>query len=287
VKTYLECLPCIVRQSLEGAMHATDDETLQEEVLRRSARAISEMDLHEPSPVMIGTMHRIIREVTANADPYREAREICNRNALQLYPRMKEIVEQSSNPFETALRLAAAGNTVDFIVDPHADQSDIREAVEQSLSARFPSAVVKKFQETTKSARDILYLGDNAGEIVFDRLLIEQLPAGKTTFVVRGSPVINDVTFPDAQMTGMTEVVEVIDNGSNIPGTVLHHCSESFQRRFQEADLVISKGQGNYESLNEIHKEIFFLFKAKCSVITKHLGCEIGRLILAHNNFEG
>jgi damage-control phosphatase, subfamily I len=286
VKTYFECLPCVIRQSLEGVSRVTDDEAVREEVLRRVLRELVGVDFREPSPVIIGKAHRIIREVTGADDPYGTAKETCNRNALNLYPLMKQKIEGSANGLETALRLAIAGNTIDFIVDPDADRSNMLLAVEESLSAPIPPEVLTTFETAVMKARTILYLGDNAGEIVFDRLLVEQLPAEKITYVVKGSAVVNDVTRVDAESTGMADLVEVVDNGSDMPGTVLDHCSAHFQSRFQRADLVIAKGQGNYESLTEIEKSAFFLFKAKCSVVADHLGCEIGKLILTAQGFQ-
>jgi uncharacterized protein with ATP-grasp and redox domains len=135
VKTYFECLPCVIRQSLEGISRVTDDETVHEEVLRRLLSELVRVDFQKPSPVIIGTAHRIIREVTAADDPYRTAKETCNRNALNLYPLMKKKIEGSVNALETALRLAIAGNTIDFVIDPDADRSNILQAVHESLSA--------------------------------------------------------------------------------------------------------------------------------------------------------
>jgi uncharacterized protein with ATP-grasp and redox domains len=275
-----------MRQSLEGISRVTDDEAVHEEVLRRVLRELARVDFKKSSPVIIGTAHRIIREVAAADDPYRTAKETCNRNALNLYPSMKQKIESSTKPLETALRIAITGNTIDFIVDPDADRSNMVAAVEESLSAPIPAEAFIRFEAAVSQARNILYLGDNAGEIVFDRLLIEQLPAEKITYVVKGSPVVNDVTRVDAESTGMSDLVEVVDNGSDMPGTVLDRCSPYFQSRFQTTDLVIAKGQGNYESLNEIEKSVFFLFKAKCSVIAQHLGCEIDKLILIGQEFQ-
>jgi damage-control phosphatase, subfamily I len=285
MKTYLECLPCTIRQALEAVSRATTDDTQREEVLRRAALAISSFDLSKSSPVLIGTIHRIVREVTGQDDPYREAKETCNRNAMLLYPEMKQMTRQSPNPLETALRLAIAGNVIDFVVHPNADRSDIHEALQDAFAAVIDPQTFNNFRQAVKDARKILYLGDNAGEIVFDRLLIEELPFGKTSYAVKGTPVVNDVTVVDAEYCGMTEVVNVISNGSSMPGTILADCSDLFRDKFREADLVISKGQGNFESLEGMDKNIFFLFKSKCNVITTHLGYEIGRLVALGNRW--
>jgi uncharacterized protein with ATP-grasp and redox domains len=132
-------------------------------------------------------------------------------------------------------------------------------------------------------AEKILDLADNAGEIVFDRLLIEQLPTEKVTLVVKGEPVINDATMEDAKVAGLTEIVKVIDNGSDAPGTIMESCSQRFLEHFEDSDLVIAKGQGNYETLSRVDKNIFFILKAKCPVIARDLGCKVGEMIIRRN----
>jgi len=135
-----------------------------------------------------------------------------------------------------------------------------------------------------EKAKSILYLGDNAGEIVFDMLFIEQLPEEKICFVVRGKPVLNDVILQDALQVGLDKYVEVIDNGSGIPGTILEDCSDTFRKRFESADLVIAKGQGNFETLSQIDKNIFFLLKIKCPVIADLTGMKMDEMAIFRNN---
>jgi len=147
------------------------------------------------------------------------------------------------------------------------------------MSARL-DANLAEFSRAIAAAERILYLADNAGEIVFDRLLIERLPTEKVTVAVRGLPVINDATLIDAEYAGITELVEVIDNGSDAPGTILEDCSEAFLERFHAADLIISKGQGNYETLSQVHKDIYFLLKVKCPVVARDVGCQMNSLVL-------
>ena len=283
MKTYLECLPCLVRQSLEAARHATPDEQIHEQVLRKVLDALRAYDLRRPPPVAGGLIHRIVRESTGLDDPYRISKQICNRKALEIYPEMKEFVRQSPDPLGAALRLSIAGNAMDFAVHSRADRQDIRQIMTEAVSRHISTATLREFREHMDRATAILYLGDNAGEIVFDRLLVEELPAEKITFVVKGGPVINDVTREDAEITGITDLVEVIDNGSDIPGTIPGECSPEFVRRFEQSDLIISKGQGNYECLSDVRRDIYFLFKAKCPVITMDVKCASGTYVVALN----
>lgn len=276
-----------MKQSLEASRHVSDDAAIHEDVMRRVLLFASDMDFDAPPPMAGAAIHRIIREITGDPDPYVEAKDRCNRMALDLYPALRTIVRESSDPLETALRLSIAGNIIDFAVDHQPTQSLVDRAISESLSAPVPGRVLEVLRKATAEARDILYLADNAGEIVFDRLLLELLPAERLTFVVKGSPVINDVVRADALFAGILQHCGIIDNGSDIPGTILDHCSAPFQERFRKADLIISKGQGNYESLSEIDREVFFLFKAKCRVIAKHLACKIGDLILIRHAGRG
>jgi uncharacterized protein with ATP-grasp and redox domains len=148
-----------------------------------------------------------------------------------------------------------------------------------ALSAKLEGDIQSLFQ-AVEASRSILYLGDNCGEIVFDRLFIEQLIPERVTYVVRAAPIINDVTLEDARYTAMTDRVRVIDNGSDAPGTLLTECSQEFQEAFASTDLIIAKGQGNYETLHASDRPIFFMLKVKCPVVARHIGHEIGSYVI-------
>jgi hypothetical protein len=264
---------------------ATSDRDVQEEALRRALREAAELDMSAPPPVMGQTVHRIVRELTNVEDPYKEAKQRFNQFALDLYPELKKRVEKSANPVSAAIHLAAAGNIVDLGVKSGFANEQVHEAIENALDDPLAPEAVDAFCRAVGAADDVLYLGDNAGEIVFDRLLIEQLQRTGTaddsiTYVVRGRPIINDATMTDAIETGMTELVPVIDNGSDGPGTILEDCSAGFRRRFDAADLIIAKGQGNYETLSQADKPIVHLLKVKCPVIAEDLGRPVGKLVL-------
>jgi uncharacterized protein with ATP-grasp and redox domains len=283
MRTYFECIPCLVRQTLDSVRLITDDEQIQEQVMREVLRLTCKMDLRQSPPAMAQKIHRMIRKLTGVQDPYLQLKNRFNKMALEMYPELRERIAASTDPFETAVRLAVAGNIVDLGVKTGLVESEIEKTITQSLIDPLDKEALKEFRNATNRAKDILYLGDNAGEIVFDHLLIEQLPTEKITFVVKASPVINDATIEDAQIVGLTDIVSVIDNGSDAPGTILENCSQNFQSRFNEADLVIAKGQGNYETLSDVNKDIFFILRAKCPVIAHHLDCEVGSMVLAKN----
>jgi uncharacterized protein with ATP-grasp and redox domains len=280
MKTYFDCIPCFVRQTLDSVRLITDDEQIHEQVMREALCLACKMDLRQSPPAMAQKIHRLIRKLTGVQDPYLEIKNRFNKLVLKMYPELRKQVEVSEDPLETAIRLAIAGNIIDLGVKTGLAESQVEETIVQSLTEPLDMDALNEFRAATDQAKDILYLGDNAGEIAFDRLLIEQLPCEKITFVVKAAPIINDATMEDAQIVGLTDIVTVIDNGSDAPGTILGDCSEAFRRRFNKADLVIAKGQGNYETLSDVNKDIFFILKSKCPVIARHLGCEIGEMIL-------
>lgn len=280
MKIYFDCIPCLVRQALDSVRLTTDDEDIIEQVMRRALSLACKMDLRRSPPDMAQKIHRVIRKLTGVKDPYLQMKNRFNKLALQMYPDLKKRIENSVDPFQTAVRLAIAGNIIDLGVNSALEESNVQKAITESLTEPLDMKSLEEFSTATARANDILYLGDNAGEIVFDRLLIEQLPYENITFVVKAGPIINDATMEDAQIVGLTDIVNVINNGSDAPGIILENCSQAFRRRFNKADLVIAKGQGNYETLSDVNKSIFFILKAKCPVIARDLGCEVGEMIL-------
>ena len=258
--TSLNCIPCFLRQALEAAKRATADVYVQEEILRYALRMALEMDWRKPPPVFGQVFHRQLLRMTGVCDPYRSAKVRFNTMALAMLPDLSAVVECAPDPLVMAVQLAIAGNVIDMGVNGNITEADVRQSVDQALSEVLVGNV-EELREEIGRAKSILYLADNAGEIVFDRLLLERLPVDRTTLVVRGGPVINDATLVDAQAAGLDKIVEVVDNGSDAPGTVLSDCSRDFRQRFAQADLIIAKGQGNFETLNDEDANIFFLFK--------------------------
>ncbi len=258
----------------------TDDETLHERILRELLGMWQRMDMRQSPPAMAQQIHRCLRQLTGVADPYLDVKNHYNAFALGLYPELRRRVEGSLDPFETAVRLAIAGNIIDFGVNSSVRQDAVHDAILRSLTEPIDHEAVGRLRQAADRAKDILYLGDNSGEIVLDRLLIEQMPRERLTYVVRGHPILNDVLMEDARTAGLTGLVEVIDNGSDAPGTILETCSDVFRERFERADLIVAKGQGNYESLSDTQRPVFFLLRPKCAVLARHLDCELGRLMV-------
>ncbi len=282
MRSALDCVPCFVAQALSVARLATTEEPVRERIVREALRAASEADL-SLSPVSFGRgMHRRVRELTGLADPYLPIKEESNRLALALLPAWRERLQAAENPRVAAVKLVLAANAIDFGIKGDLTAEQIPAALESSFAGQLKGDV-DGFFAATERARDILFLADNAGELVFDRLLLELLPHHKITVVVKGGPAINDALRADATVAGFDGWVEVIDTGCDGAGIELAACSPEFQRRFASASLILAKGQANYESLDGCGQNIFFLFKVKCPVVAKHIGHEVGSLVLHHN----
>jgi len=257
----------------------SDDPGVHEKILREVLLRTAEINL-DGSPPMLGQLiHRRLREVSGAEDPYKEAKDHLNRMALSLMPGMKKGVEAAPDPLLMASRLAIAGNMIDMGFSGEISEAEVREAIARVMKEPF-AGEIDGFRKSLQAARNILYLADNAGEIVFDRLLIEEIGPERITLAVRGGPVINDVTRVDARAAGLDKIVRIIDNGSDAPGTLLNDCSEEFMKMFNGVDLIIAKGQGNYESLCGESGNIYFLFKVKCQVIADHTGFPVGTHML-------
>ena len=288
MKLYLDCIPCYLRQAIEAVRMVTDDKKIHEKVLRESIKAASGFDPDEIGFMVQYEIQKIIKRLAPDADPYKEVKEKFNKICLELADGLKNMIKGSSDPFETGLRIALAGNIIDFGPGAELNKDIIKRNIEEALVQEMQSSSIRQLREEISGAEKILYIGDNAGEIVLDRLFIENLPTGKITYAVRGGPVLNDATIEDAEMVGMGKVVRVITTGLDMPAAVLRLCSRKFKREFGISDLIIAKGQGNYEALSDEQKNIFFLLKIKCPVIAESIGngYDIGDIIV-HKGRKG
>ncbi len=276
MKTYLDCIPCFVRQALRVGRLSTENEKEIKEILDNVGSLIKDIPMESSPPEIAMYVYSEIKKITGNPDPFRKDKVKHIKKALKLYPHMKEILDESNDRLFTSVKLAIAGNIIDLGT---AKTFNIEEDILKSLHQDLTINDYQSFKKQIQKSKNILYLGDNSGEAVFDKLLIEEI--GKpVTFVVREKPVINDITMQEALEIGIDNVCEVISSGTWAPGTVLNTCTPEFLKVFYNADMIISKGQGNYEALSNIDAPIFFLLKAKCHVISNHIGVDEGSLLL-------
>jgi len=276
MNTYLDCIPCFFKQALFAARAATQDERKIKQVLDRVARCVPRIPLDHPPPETARLVYAAVRDITGVADPFKSYKDRSIEKALSLYGDLKSTVDRAEDPLRTAVQMAIAGNVIDLGANP---DLDLEEEMRNLLKEKLPENSYHRFKHRLQKARTILFLADNAGESVFDRVLIETM-GKETVYGVRNIPIINDATVEDAEKSGIGRVARIISSGYDGPGIVLERCSKEFRRLFEAADLIVSKGQGNFESLSADHGPIFFLLKVKCPVIARHLGASVGDPVL-------
>jgi len=255
---------------------ATDDEKKIKELLDVVGCMIKDIPMEHTPPETGEVIYRKVRELTGVEDPYKSVKQSSIQEALDLVPELKKMIDEADDRLLAAIRLAIAGNLIDLGVRRQFVLTDEIGKIMNQDFAIFDYAAFRKHLDNTSS---VLYIGDNAGESVFDRILIEEL--GKpVTYAVRDIPVINDVTMEDAIASGIGDVAEIISSGSTAPGAILRFCNALFLEKFEHSDLIISKGQGNYEALSEVNRPVFFLLKAKCKVIAGDLDVRVDDIVL-------
>jgi len=277
-----KCLFCFARGFEKLLERHIEDHNEKIRLSKQFFNLVAHADTDRPTPYVARDFHALIRESLDNTDPYKEQKTKGNQLVLSLYPDLKEKVRQAKDPFNRALRYAIAGNIMDYGPASHFDLEETLREVEQ---AQFAIDHAGELKERIARANDILYIGDNAGEIVMDRLMLETMGHPNVTFAVRGHPVINDATRADALEAGIDRVATIIDNGYDAPSTLLDESGEGFKRAYLKADLIIAKGQGNFEGLmkNRDHR-LWFLLMIKCQVIGDMLGVQKGDFVVSNGH---
>ncbi|MDX9768765.1 MAG: ARMT1-like domain-containing protein [Tenuifilaceae bacterium] len=271
------CVPCFLK-TYKRLFQKFDVSETQQKVFLEYFYTTIENDGSGFAPIIQRNLNRTFCRILNIDDPFKEEKEESNRVALELYDEWKPKVIESENPFNLALRLAIAGNIMDYGAS---DSFDIHKTIDRVIASDFAIDKSEMLRQQLLKARKVLYLGDNAGEIVFDRLFIETIMHGNISFAVKGAPILNDVTVDDSVQVGMHYAADVITNGYDAHSTILERCSREFQEEFRSADLIISKGQGNLEGLlSESDPRIFFLLMVKCDLIAETLGVIKGDFVV-------
>lgn len=283
MKLKLDCIPCFQRQAIKALSTIGVQEEEKEKILREVMKTLQGLDWASTPPEMAHRVHKIIRDRTGE-DPYRDLKREHNKFVMDFYPKWKKMISQSSDPLETAVKLAIAGNIIDYGANDDFDMdATINKVMKTNLGNGYKR--LRKKLETTES---LLYFFDNAGEIVFDKLLIGELlrkdKFREINFVVKGGPIINDATIEDAKAIGLDKIPKAeflyVSNGTQ--GTGPERSSEEVQEWIRNHDLVISKGQGNYEDMSEF-QNLFFMLLVKCPTIASDIDAEVGQVILKYN----
>ncbi|MFP4620037.1 MAG: damage-control phosphatase ARMT1 family protein [Bacteroidales bacterium] len=277
-----QCLFCFCRAFDKLLQKHVKDNEERLKMAKEFFSLLAEADTEKPAPYIARNIHAIIRQSLNNKDPYKEEKHQSNEQALSLYDELKEIINGSDHGFNKALRYALAGNIIDYGPSQTFDIHSTLKKVENSLFAIDHS---EELEKRLRTADSVLYIGDNAGEIVFDKLFIETMQHPNVIFAVRGAPVINDATWKDAEMVGMNQVAHIIDNGYDAPSTILEMTSKEFRDAFDAADVIIAKGQGNFEGLmHQKDQRIWFLLMVKCEVIGNMLNVNKGDFVVSNGH---
>jgi uncharacterized protein with ATP-grasp and redox domains len=280
VKTRLDCIFCIQRQALDTVRLVTDDVKEQEIILRSVMVSILEMNWNTCPPDIADVMYNIIRKESKEDDPYKAVKKECNDIALGMYPELKQIVDRSANPLLTAVRLAIAGNVIDYGTGPN---FDINKTISRVLEKKFRIDHFTEFVNNLEESENLVYLTDNAGEILFDKILLETIMREynfeKIFCGVKVTPFINDTTMQDAVYVGIDRMEGVEIMNIEVDENRIDHLNKTFPDIIMESNMIISKGQRNYEALPD-NKKIFFMLLAKCPMIAKELGAKQGDIIL-------
>ncbi len=276
-----KCLPCVINQAFKVADITGVDQ--KEELLREVFSYLSKMDFQSTTPEIIGEVFEMIKRYTNNSDPYKETRNYYNQLFLKLLPEFEQKIQRAENSFQAAVRYAIVGNIIDFNPIHNILLEDIFDCFEKMDQLEMAIDHSEALMKDILAAKTLLYLGDNCGEICMDKILIKKIKELNAdieiSFGVRGKPVVNDSIAEDAYAVGIDTYAEIIDNGDCSLGTVLSRTSNDFKEIYKRADVVIAKGQANYECLSEENKNIYFLLMTKCDVIAKDIGVEEQKMI--------
>lgn len=292
MKTYLECIPCFFNQCIQIGKKAGLSEEGQKRLIDKIALTIPEISATMTPPEMAGIILEEIKKEIQVDDPYQSEKEQSNRLVKTLVPEIESLIKEADQPLLMAVELAIAGNIIDYGAKNNFKIHEELELIldkEEKIIEQGSTEFFKfeSFKSNLKTASRILYIGDNVGEHYFDVQLIKQItktnPNATIHYATRGFPALNDVLVEDALEAGIDKYATIISSGSKLPGTVLSQCTIEFIATFSKADMIISKGQGNYETLSSANGKIFFLLMAKCPVIANDVGCGIREILLLEN----
>ena len=275
-----DCIQCLLQGTgkLINKYRIPDD--IAGEIISRFRKYI---DDHRSitAPEAACLMHRYFKSATGIQDPYSEEKRASNKLLKNLEDEIRDVIHVSNSPFQTALRYALAGNIIDY--GPR-EPFNIYRALSEAVSNNPAIDHSRQLEDELRKASKVLYLGDNAGEIILDKLFIETISHPTLYFAVRGANIINDVTMDDAEIAGIPKIARVISNGYGAPSTIVNRSSPVFRKIYSEAEVIISKGQGNLEGLLHARdKKIFFLLMVKCNVIAERLGAQIKDVVVLYN----
>jgi len=283
MELFFDCIPCLMKQALEAARAVTDDVEMHDEVLSETIQLLTDYKKFRNSPDLAREIHKIVKRATGQEDPYLNIKTKDLLAAKSVYSYLKDFMKKKENDLYWALKIAATGNNIDAAIYKNID---MKNCVENELKKDFSICDIDVMKKKLENASNILIIGDNTGETIFDKVMIESFPKVKITYAVRHEAIINDVTIKEAVASGLDKISNIVSTGCSAPGTILDECSEEFIDIYYNSDIIISKGQGNYEALSEEKGNIFFLLKAKCPMISNKLNVNLNDYVFKYSGTE-
>ncbi|MBN2605286.1 MAG: DUF89 family protein [Bacilli bacterium] len=288
MKTSLECMECNVKQLVKVSKLLGVSAEKQEQASRRLFSMLSNVNFNLPNPQVMEETWKIITSAFANDDPYLEIKKEYNDLLLDAFCEIEEIINHASNSYLAGLKIAVTGNLIDFAAKHKFSKDELLERVRNYDNISFAINDAVQLEHQLKKANSLFYIGDNCGEIVLDKLFIQVIkkmnPEIVVYFGVRGGPILNDVTVNDAIDVGMNDVAMIVSSGVAAPGVLLDKSTSEFVNLFEKCDVVIAKGQGNYESLNDIKKDnLYLLLMVKCPYIASEIKVQTMDYIIKKN----
>jgi damage-control phosphatase, subfamily I len=278
MNTHVDCIACIVKKADKLADKYIKDKQQKYSFMKQVLKEIIDTDYNRSSPIIDAKFFRIAKRELGIEDIYKEEKKFFNDKLLSMEEEIEAMLDNSRDRLLDSLKIAASGNIIDFSALSDIDINFVKGIIKKIFEKYFNAELYNELKSQLKTSQSLLYLGDNTGEIVLDKIFIneikKQYPHLNITFSTREKPIFNDVTEEDAYYVGINEVADVINNGTDLPGTDLLEVSEKFRKVFDKADLIISKGQGNYESLSGCGKNIYYLFLCKCDMMIKKLNAD-------------
>ncbi|MBM7868338.1 DUF89 family protein [Heliobacterium gestii] len=287
---YLECITCTVKQLTEAARRFIPDEQERYRVIAASMSGFS-AHLHADAnaPILTASFFDKIKVAAGVEDLYAAEKEFFNREMADLEAEFRRLITDSEDPLKTALCLSAAANIIDFGTAASVDKSYARQLILDAAGTERDFPAVEALRQELAAAETLLYVGDNCGEVVLDKLVLEtlrrQYPRLAITFAVRDVPILNDVTRKEAEEVGIPAYARVISSGSRLPGVVLSQCTSEFQRLYRESDVVILKGMGNLETASAAERKAFFIFMVKCDLMCRLMETKLHDIFIVKGNY--
>ncbi|MZP30665.1 DUF89 family protein [Heliobacterium undosum] len=290
MKLYLECIACTVKQLMEATRRFIPDEQERYQIIAESMRGFQEnLRVDSCAPILTASFHNKIKAASGTEDLYKAEKELFNREMMGLEDEFRELIAKSDDPVKTALCFSALANIIDFGTAASVDKTYARNLILKAAETERDLPDVETLKQELAAAKTLLYVGDNCGEVVLDKLVLETLrrhyPQIAITFAVRDVPILNDVTLKEAEEIGIPAYARVISSGSRLPGVVLSQCTEEFQRLYRESDVIILKGMGNLETAGEDEQKAYFIFMVKCDLMTRLMETHLHDIFVVKGNY--